>query len=231
MQVSGLSGSSAALALRELFQQQKTTTQEMPSARQEIPSGGARAMQGFGGAQMSTDMLSSLMGMQMQPPSASDMASRMMSNLDANADGALSIDEVSSLSDGAAEAFATLDADGDGSLTSEELAAAFEQAGPPSGGPPGGIGGPGGPPPSAGAMASDIMSETDGDDDESLTLAEITEALGAEESEETSSAFSKLDSDGDGKLSLAELTAALDQYLKAGAERFAAQAADATASM
>lgn len=233
MQVSGLSGSSAAQALRELFQQHKNTTQELPSARQEMPSSGGKAMQGFGGAQMSSDILSSLMGMQVQPPSASDMASRMMSNLDANSDGALSVDEVSSISDGAAEAFATLDTDSDGSLTSEELTAAFEEMGSPPGGPPpgGGMGGPVGPPPSSGAMASDIMSETDSDDDESLSLAEITETLGAEDSEETASAFASLDTDGDGKLSLSELTAALDQYLKTGAERFATQAAEATASI
>lgn len=233
MQVSGLSGSSAALALRELFQQQKSTSQELPSARQEIPSDGGKAMQGFGGAQMSTDIMSSLMGLQMQPPSASDMAANLISNLDANSDGALSIDEVSATNSDAAQAFAALDSDGDGSLTSAELTSAFEEMGPPPGGPPpgGGMGGgPGGPPPSSGDMASSIISETDSDDDEALSLAEITEALGADESKETTSAFASLDTNADGKLSLAELTTALDQYLKVGAERFAAQAVDATSA-
>lgn len=190
-------------------------------------------MQGFGGAQMSTDIMSSLMGLQMQPPSASDMAANLISNLDANSDGALSIDEVSATNSDAAQAFAALDSDGDGSLTSAELTSAFEEMGPPPGGPPpgGGMGGgPGGPPPSSGDMASSIISETDSDDDEALSLAEITEALGADESKETTSAFASLDTNADGKLSLAELTTALDQYLKVGAERFAAQAVDATSA-
>lgn len=228
MQVSGLSGSSAALALRELLQSQKATSQELPSDRQEMPSSGAKAMQGFGGAQMSSDILSSLMGMQMTPPSAADMATNMISNLDANGDRSLSLDEVGATSTDANAAFSTLDADGDGALSSDELTAAFEELGPPPGGPPPGAMGA---PPSSSDIASDLLSDTDTDEDGALSPTEITEALGVEDSAETRSAFSALDSDGDGKLSLAELSAALDQYLKAGAERFATQAAKTAASI
>jgi Ca2+-binding EF-hand superfamily protein len=225
MQVSGLSGSSAAAALRELFQKPQSNKQEVPSAGQQMPSGASCAMQGMGGVQMSSAIMSSLMGMQTEAPGASNMAAHMLSDLDADGDGVLSLEEATANANSAnaSEAFATLDADGDGSLTLDELTSALEEAGPPPGGPP--PGGPHGPPASSNDLASSLISSLDSDEDDSLSLSEVTKALGAEEGEETSSAFSSLDTDGDGKLSLAELTAALDKYLQAGVSQLAEQTA------
>lgn len=188
-------------------------------------------MQGVSGALMSSDMLSQLLNMQSSVSSrATDAATRMISDLDADGDGALSIEEASaSGSSKAAEAFAALDTDSDGSLTTSELASSLEAMGPPPGGPP-----PGGPPPggrpSSSDVASQIFSAVDNDEDGGLSLSEIGAATGNEETEETESAFSSLDTDGDGKLSLAELTAALDQYLQTNASRFASNAEAAVAA-
>lgn len=198
----------------------------MPGAKSQS------AMSGVSGAQMSSGMLMQLLNMQAQPSNASDAATRMISDLDSDGDGALSLEEATaSGSSKAAEAFGALDIDGDGSLTSTELASSLEAMGPPpggDGGPPPGGPPPGGPPPSSG-MASDVLSSFDSDEDGGISLSEVLSATESEESDETTSAFASLDTDGDGKLSLAELTAALDQYLQTNTSRFASNA-EATAA-
>lgn len=224
MQVSGLSGSSSAWAVRELFSQQQTQAQEMPSTRQSVPSGTGSALQGTGEAQMSADMLGSLIGMQSGeaagPPSVSDIASSMISELDGDGDGVVSLEEAeASGASNASEAFATLDADGDGALTADELASSLEQMPPP---------GAMGPPPSSSDIAAQLLSDLDSDGEEGLSLEEVSAAVNEDAStSETSSGFSSLDSDGDGTLSLAELSAAIDVYMNANLSRFAEAHVDA----
>lgn len=204
MQVSGISGSSSAWAVRELFPPPQSTAQNLPSAGQSMPSKPSAANLAVGDAQISTDMLGALM--QMQTSTQSDMATSMISDLDADGDGALSIEEVASSGTSAAsEAFAALDSDGDGSLTATELSSALDAMGPP----------PGGPPPSMQQSSSDaatsVLDSLDADDDGALSLSEILSALDTDE-DSTSTAFSSSDADADGKLSLAELTAVFDRY-------------------
>lgn len=207
MQISGLSGSSSAWAVRELFPPPQQQQQNVPVAGQQMPGAAAKATTtGIGGAQMSSDMLMQLLNMQSGARRASDAATRMISDLDS---------------------------DGDGSLTTSELSSSLEAMGPPPGGPPRGGPPPGGPPPGGGSssdIASSIMSAVDSDDDSGISLSEITSATGTEENGETTSAFSSLDTDSDGKLSMSELTAALDKHLQTDASRFAANVEDAIAA-
>lgn len=235
MQISGLSGSSSAWAVRELFQPQQKTEKNMPGAGQQMPGAASKTTTtGIGGAQMSSDMLMQLLNMQSGQPSATDAATRMIGDLDSDGDGALSLAEATATGSGkAAEAFAALDSDGDGSLTTSELSSSLEAMGPPPGGPPPGGPPPGGPPPGGGSssdVASSILSAVDSDEDGGISLSELTSATETEESDETNSAFSSLDTDGDGKLNLSELTAALDKYLQTNASRFASNVEDAIAA-
>ncbi|MEZ5970303.1 MAG: EF-hand domain-containing protein [Hyphomonadaceae bacterium] len=220
--------------MRELFPPPQKQQQNVPGAGQQMPGAASKTtMTGVGGAQMSSDMLMQLLSMQGSRPSTTDAATRMISSLDTDGDGALSLSEASAAgASRASEAFVVLDTDGDGVLTSDELATSLEAMGPPPGGPPPGGPPPGGPPPGGGPsdLASRILSEVDSDQDGGISLSELTSATGAEENDTTTSAFSSLDTDGDGKLSLAELTAALDKYLQTDASRFASNAEDAIAA-
>jgi Ca2+-binding EF-hand superfamily protein len=202
MQVSGLSGSSAASALRALFAQQQTGAQEMPTARQQLPGAGAGPpMQGFGGVNMSDGVMQSLLSMQTGASPGASMSQQLIDTLDANGDGTLSLDEIGRSGDSeAAQAFATLDSDSDGALSAGELTAAFDRAGPPPG--PGAH------------IASDVIDSADTDGDGQVSLTEAAAALGGDE-DGLKEAFSKVDADGDGALSLAELTSAFDQYARA----------------
>ena len=195
-----------------------------------MPSGGCAAMQGVGGAQMSSNMLQSLIGMQADgqscgPPSTSDMASKMISDLDTNGDGVISLEEATASGDSnASQAFAALDADGDGSLTTDELSTALKQMGPPPGGPPPGGGHHRASATSSSDLASQLLSDLDTDGEDGLSLNEVGSALGEDTSSSSlTSGFSSLDSDGDGKLSLAELTSAFDRYAAAMTSQFASQ--------
>lgn len=66
------------------------------------------------------------------PPSSADLASRLISDIDGDEDGALNLGEVQSAlgeageSDGLAEAFGRLDGDSDGKLSATELSAALD---------------------------------------------------------------------------------------------------------
>ena len=181
---------------------------------------------------MSSMLLQSIMGLQsgQQNTGSSDMASKMLSSLDTDGDGTVSLDEAkASGSSKAGEAFAALDLDGDGSLTADELSSTLSSAGRPPGGPPPGRGGP---PPSGGGgpqamssadIASQLLSDLNTDGEDVLSLDEVGGALGdSDSSSQVSSGFSKLDTDGDGKLSLAELTTAIESYTQSNLSRFAA---------
>lgn len=123
------------------------------------------------------------------PPEASEAASKMISDLDTDGDGVVSLEEASaSGSDDAAAAFGILDADGDGLLTQGELTSTLEEMGPPPAGPPRGSGG-------------------------SMTSADIGAQILADVDADQSKEGSMVDTDRNKQLSLAELTVALDRYL------------------
>ncbi|HEY3694173.1 hypothetical protein [Phenylobacterium sp.] len=102
------------------------------------PGGESRASSQFAG-----DTLSSLLDAQAKPPSASDMAGKLIGAIDANGDGQVSLAEItqalsgggadstsssssSSSSSSLSDAFGKLDTNGDGALSSNELASALQ---------------------------------------------------------------------------------------------------------
>lgn len=221
MNISGVSEGSSLWAIQKLFARVQETGQEMPGAGQKSAGASAPPMQGFAGPQMSSDMMQTFCDIQEQ--SGSDMASRLMSALDTDGDGNLSLEEATSADDAdASKAFGALDADGDGALTLSELSTALESAGgpPPGGAPPGGPP-PGGPPPGGaqGASAEDdaskLVDALDTNGDGTVSLDEMLAQFGDEESEAATKAFATLDSDGDNAVSLQELTSAVSAYAQA----------------
>lgn len=160
----------------------------------------------------STSFSSSMMQMQTmqrkEPPSASELSSKVFENSDSDADGLLSIDELG-LNE---ESFSNIDTDGDGSLSSSELEQSISSSleemkdkttDPKSFGeylsslglevPP--------PPPQKGMpnvsnMALEIIGSSDADEDGLLSLEE----LGIDKE-----LFKSMDSDEDGKISQEEL--------------------------
>jgi len=159
-----------------------------------------------------------------QPPSASEMASKLIEEEDTDGDGMISADESRVDSD----IFSGIDTDGDGVLTAEELEASFEAMEPPAGGgmqgmAMQGMGGmmgmqgppPMGPPPSASEMAASILEEEDTDGDG---------VLSATESKADSDIFTEIDADSDGVLTVDELEAHFEER----ESEMAANAAGAT---
>ena len=127
-------------------------TQQAQSAGQDLPSTTSTdpASQGAtpplppppppsnAASQFATDTLKSLLDAQTSAPSGSDLASQIISSLDQNGDGSLSLDEISkglssASSNGTstdyANAFAKLDTNGDGSLSADELTSALKAYG------------------------------------------------------------------------------------------------------
>lgn len=123
------------------------------------------------------------------PPGVSieEMAVNIIAENDADADGALSVEEV----DGQKGRFSAADADGDGLVTKEELLAMMQSFQP--GGPPPGV--------STEEMAANIIAENDADGDGALSLAE---------SEGYEGQFSAADADGDGLVTKEELAAMIE---------------------
>lgn len=240
MNVSQTSGSSAALMLQRLFQSSgDTNTQSTAESagRQKLPGAGSQTCNtsGVSSPALSGQTMGAMISMQMEAPSASDIASDLISGLDANGDGEVSADEIATAFSAAGlaasnidSALSAIDSDSSGSLNAEELTTAISsdmQAHGPKGPPPGG--GAGGPPPSADEEASSILSALDTDEDSSLDMDEILSAFGMETDDEdgsVASALASLDSDGDGQLSLAELTSAIQQNRDAGYRAYAQQA-------
>ena len=157
---------------------------------------------------MAPQTMSGFMSIQgAQAPGASDVASHMMSSLDTNGDGVISLDEANGAGNAnTAQAFAVLDANSDGSLSLDELTNAVQGAGP-------GHGRKHHHAHTAQDAAGALMNALNTDGQDGLSLEEVTAAVGGDAS---SSAiligFSALDSDGDGKLSLSELTSAISRY-------------------
>lgn len=133
------------------------------------------------------------MQMQGKPPSAQEIAGKIIEEKDSDGSGGLSLDEVKLDT----EAFAKLDANSDGQLQAEELQTgieeemeAMEQLGPPK---------MGGQHRSPEDMAREIMSQSDLD---------YTGTLSAEEIGDTT-VFDELDTNEDGVVDMQELAAAM----------------------
>lgn len=156
------------------------------------PQDGARQLSGGGGFQgFSAETLGALMGV--QEMSHEDRSAEIFSNADADGDGSLTAEELSTDmaahappgADGtdsatrAAELISAGDTDGDGALSAEEFTALKPQGGPP----------PGGPPPS----------------DASTSTSSTTSTTGTEE-EQT---YDAADTNKDGTVSMSELLASL----------------------
>lgn len=233
--------------LQRLFQSSGDTTTSSTvegAGRQKLP-GADDQKSNAGGASaptMSGKTMGAMVSMQMEAPSASDVASDLVSSLDSNGDGEVSADEIATAFSAAGldtsnigSALSAIDEDGNGTLNTGELTTAISSdmqshgpsgmGGPPPGGPP-----PGGPPPGGDAddTAQDILSSYDTDEDSGLSMDEVLKALGMESDDangSVSSVFSSLDSDGNGQINLAELTSAIQQNMDAGYRAYAEQAA------
>lgn len=243
MNVSQTSGASAAWMLQRLFQSSEatsTTTTAESAGRQKMPgaeghksnSGGASA------PMMSSGTMSAMVSMQMEAPSASDVASDLIDALDTDGDGEVSAEEISAAFSSAglddsnvASALSEIDTDANGALSADELTTAISSdmeargpKGPPPGGPPPGGGGG----MSADETASSILDAFDADDDDSLSMDEILSALGQDENSDggLSTIFASLDGDGDGSINASELSAAIKQQMDAGYRAYARQASE-----
>jgi Ca2+-binding EF-hand superfamily protein len=200
-------------------------------AVQNLPSGGQDAQAaatntGCAGPQMGGDTMSALMSLQGGQPavSSSDVARQLISGLDTNGDGAVSLDEIQqALSNAgqnadASQAFASVDKNGDGKLSTDELTSALDQLQQSHGhhrhhG--------------AERAAQEITSSIDSNGDGQLSLDEVTSALGSSNSDSASNiaqGFSALDTNGDGKLSADELASAIRTQMETALKAYTSQA-------
>jgi Ca2+-binding EF-hand superfamily protein len=230
--------------LQRLFQSPddaSTTTTAESAGRQKLPGGESQKCNTGGASSpaMSGGTMSAMVSMQMEAPSASDIASNLIDALDTNGDGEVSAEEIAAAfssagldGSGVESAVSEIDTDANGALSASELKTAISSdmdahraGGPPPGGPLQG-GPPSGGARSADREASSLLSAFDTDDSSSLGLDEILSALGKDSDADgsVSSVLSSLDSDGDGRLSFAELTAAIQSNMDAGYRAYAEQA-------
>jgi Ca2+-binding EF-hand superfamily protein len=133
----------------------------------------------------------------MQPPSASNMASQIMGDLDTDGDGVLSTDEISKGGERAQKILGA-DADGDGYVTEDELLADISKKT---------AGMNGMHPPSASNIASHIMDKLDTNGDGVLSTDEIN--AGGKRSQNILEA----DTNGDGKVTMDELLADISKKI------------------
>lgn len=225
---------------------------EFESIGQNMQGGGegatAQALTGSSssGANFTSDTLSSLMSVQMLGSEAGSILSRG----DTNADGLMSLDEISSVlsanapeggedlgieDEMASDMISALDSDSDGALSSDELAAGLSASstimqamgGPPPGGqPPAGDGGDGAS--SNGSTSSSSSSEVfdtlDTNEDGKVSAAELAAAATADTDAASAAQdlFATADTDGDGVLSETEFA----DSLEAAQSSFATAASD-----
>lgn len=180
----------------------------------------------MGGAQMAPASISAAVSLQMMPPDTSELASDLVSSLDQDGDGQVSAAEIeaafadANITVDVSEAFAKLDANLDNLISSAEMAdgleAMFDADKPHRMGPP---------PPRPDAIAGDLISAFDADEDNALSLEEIASGLGIEANDELTSAVSALDENGDGVLSSEELSAGIRAAFSEGLKAYSASAA------
>jgi Ca2+-binding EF-hand superfamily protein len=133
----------------------------------------------------------------MKPPSAKDMASQIMKDLDTNGDGVLSADEISKGGE-RAKKILQADTNGDGQVTLDELLADISKNMPPM---------PGMQPPSASDIVTQIMDDLDTNKDGVLSADEISK--GGERAKKILEA----DANGDGKVTKDELLADISKKM------------------
>ncbi|MFT3727273.1 MAG: EF-hand domain-containing protein [Terricaulis sp.] len=207
-----------------------------------MPSTSASAaMQGFAGPQMSDGTMGAFMSLQGGPPpgpppggmSVSDVSSDIMSSLDTDGDGSISLEEAQANGNSdAASAFSALDTNGDGKIDTDELTSAVQSAhdemastqDASAQSTDGVHHGRHHHHASATDLVSGIMDAADSDSSGGLSLDEVSSALGVSSSD-AQSGFSALDSDGDGQLSVSELTSAISKYMQTRLTDMAQQSA------
>ena len=231
MQIPANSSASALSMLQRLLQgagaKSAATGQETPPTGQNSPS--IAAMSGCGGPQMSGQTMSGMMALQtqapQQPPAASDVAAKLVSALDTDGDGQVSLSEIEQALSSAgqnsdvSQAFSSIDQDSDGKLSSTELTSALNAMQPHRHHGHGQM---------AAQAANSLTSAFDSDGDGSLSLSEVGAAVGQDTSDASSSVaqgFASLDSNGDGKLSSDELTSAIQSRIQAALQAYAQQQA------
>lgn len=200
--------------LASLLQQVKSTGQKQPqegdaAAAMGGPSGPPPGPPPQGASQsFAAHTLKGLLDAQSSDRS-DDLASKLISALDTDQDGALGADEISQAlgqtADDLSSAISSLDSDQDGSLSQSELSSALSahkhgharHA-------------------SSSDMASKLLSDVDTDGDSALSLDEIKSKLGDDtDAGSLTTVFNKLDSDGDGSLNASELATALEAFKSA----------------
>lgn len=141
--------------------------------------------------------------------------------------------------DALGKAFSSIDANGDGQISADELttALAAQKGAPGTEGPHHGRHAhhAHGAPPASSDLAAQVLGAADTDSDGALSVAEIEKALGVSTAsgatDALTSAIGKLDANGDGQLSASELSAGIDAFRAAhhrgGAEGQASQAVTA----
>jgi len=232
MQVSGISGNSALLALQRLFQGASAASanigQDVPGGGQDPPS--TASSTGASGPQMCAQTMAAVLGLQTQP-SDSDIASKLISSLDTNGDGQVSEDEIKAAFTQAGidadptAAFQQVDTNGDGQLSASELTSAVGNAREAHHHHHGH--GHGGVMASSSDQANSILSAFNTDGNAGLSLDEVASALGQDASSDAvKSAFGSLDANGDGVLSSDELQAAIQSQMQAAQAAYAARLGD-----
>ena len=235
------SGQAQRLLQALLHQKAQTAGQTVPGGQDDdtngaeslappTPTGGPNA------AQMASKTLASLLSTQEQPPSAEDIAGKILSKVDTNGDGKLSLDEIkaalggdSTSSTASNDAFAKVDTNGDGAISADELTAAIKSRHGHHGHAAQADG------PSSTDVAKSLVSSADTDGDGVLSADEIAAASGSDSSStDLKTQISKLDTNGDGKLSPAEVASAIDAFKaanKATSTTASATTASATATV
>lgn len=139
--------------------------------------------------------------MQMQRPSAEDMASNILKEVDTNSDGSISSDELSVLDSNKSNMLSKADTDGNGSITEDELLSKITEH-IASKGQMGSSGGPQsmGGMPNVSDMINRILQDTDTDGDGSISSKELS-SVGQKEQQKLSEA----DTDGNGIITEDEL--------------------------
>ena len=136
-----------------------------------------------------------------QPPSADDIFSKIMDNVDTDGDGTISTEELGALDEEHQKKLAEADSDGDGTISGDELLssiaehiAARGEMGPPS----------------AADMVSRIMQDADTDGDGVISAEELSAV-----DEKHQQRLALADADGDGIITEEELSSQVSKAMTA----------------
>jgi len=177
-------------------------------------------------------------------PTGEDIAAKLVQGLDTDGDGDVSADEINAAFKAAgietsdastvADAVKKLDTDGSGTLSTAELGTAIDAKMAAHKGHHGHHGGgEGGKPPSAGDVATSLLSSLDSDQSSGLSLSELLKGMDqtTAATDSQKSAFASLDADGDGSLNATELTSAITAMMQNDMASYAQNAYSQSASI